>query len=539
MQTTTKPHLHSLSHHGYIQGLTISASSTNTPLCHFFGNLRYGLPAQRWRRASVLPVDYSYGTREEPGKCEKGAGVCPQPAFLGPVDRSGWSEDCFQVNVWVPVGDGPEGGWPVLFYIHGGWLQFGSPNGFSGAGILGDSPVNAIIVMPAYRLNVFGFLYSSELEHDAASVGETTGNHGFWDQRLALEWTRDNIGLFGGNKKNITVAGYSAGAYSTFHQLTYDLSLPPQQSIIKRACIWSNSPAAQPKHPPEAQSQFNALLTTLNISPTLPDSEKLARLRALDPDTLLNAATSTQFHQYRPTSDGAFVSQDLFKSLANGEFARRFRERGIKVLLGETRDEPNLYALWSPPEDNTLDALRTRLIAEYPTSTVDALLPLYYPDNKLPPGQENWDSDAFGRIYADMQVYKMQRGLIHSLVSHGVPDSSIYRYRVEMRVKCAEKQIPIEWGVTHATDHFIWFWGNGEVLEEREKGAVGRALIGPLARFLDGERDIGWGTSSHRQMRVLKGDGEVGIWEDEFWNEAMRVWGAVPEIRDGRENARL
>lgn len=110
MQTTTKPHLHSLSHHGYIQGLTISASSTNTPLCHFFGNLRYGLPAQRWRRASVLPVDYSYGTREEPGKCEKGAGVCPQPAFLGPVDRSGWSEDCFQVNVWVPVGDGPEGG---------------------------------------------------------------------------------------------------------------------------------------------------------------------------------------------------------------------------------------------------------------------------------------------------------------------------------------------------------------------------------------------------------------------------------------------
>ena len=93
----------------------------------------------------------------------------------------------------------------------GGWLQFGSPNGFSGVGLLGDSPVNAIIVLPAYRLNVFGFLYSSELEHDAATAGETTGNHGFWDQRLALEWTRDNIGLFGGNAENITVAGYSAG----------------------------------------------------------------------------------------------------------------------------------------------------------------------------------------------------------------------------------------------------------------------------------------------------------------------------------------
>ena len=75
--------------------------------------------------------------------------------------------------------------------------------------------------MPAYRLNVFGFLYSSELEHDAASVGETTGNHGFWDQRLALEWTRDNIGLFGGNKENITVAGYSAGMPSQPHPFIY------------------------------------------------------------------------------------------------------------------------------------------------------------------------------------------------------------------------------------------------------------------------------------------------------------------------------
>lgn len=98
-----------------------------------------------------------------------------------------------------------------LTVTDGGWLQFGSPNGFSGVGLLGDSPVSAIIVMPAYRLNVFGFLYSSELEHDAATAGETTGNHGFWDQRLALEWTRDNIRLFGGNAENITVGGYSAG----------------------------------------------------------------------------------------------------------------------------------------------------------------------------------------------------------------------------------------------------------------------------------------------------------------------------------------
>jgi carboxylesterase type B len=65
--------------------------------------------------------------------------------------------------------------------------------------------------MPAYRLGVFGFLCSSEIEQDAASVGETLGNHGFWDQRLALEWTRDNIALFEGNPLQVTISGYSAG----------------------------------------------------------------------------------------------------------------------------------------------------------------------------------------------------------------------------------------------------------------------------------------------------------------------------------------
>lgn len=105
----------------------------------------------------------------------------------------------------------------------GGWLQFGSPNEFSVAALLGETDFKAVVVMPAYRLNVFGFLYSSELEQDAASVGESTGNHGFWDQRLALEWTKENVRLFGGNPRNITLSGYSAGTLPSSHCITIAL----------------------------------------------------------------------------------------------------------------------------------------------------------------------------------------------------------------------------------------------------------------------------------------------------------------------------
>lgn len=64
--------------------------------------------------------------------------------------------------------------------------------------------LNAIVAAPGYRLNVFGFL-------GAEADGQLSGNWGFWDQRCAVEWIHDNIRYFGGNNKNVTLSGVSAG----------------------------------------------------------------------------------------------------------------------------------------------------------------------------------------------------------------------------------------------------------------------------------------------------------------------------------------
>lgn len=121
MEVTRRPHLKSLSHLGTIQGVTISASTNNGPdLCHYFGGVRYALPPlQRWRRARKLPSNYSYGSKAVPGKCDGGAGLCPQPGFmsLSPPNEDAWTEDCFQCNVWMPIGKPPKEGWPVMVYF--------------------------------------------------------------------------------------------------------------------------------------------------------------------------------------------------------------------------------------------------------------------------------------------------------------------------------------------------------------------------------------------------------------------------------------
>lgn len=57
----------------------------------------------------------------------------------------------------------------------------------------------------SYRLNIFGF-------PNAAGLKDDEQNLGFLDQRLAVEWIRDNIAEFGGDPKRITLWGQSAGA---------------------------------------------------------------------------------------------------------------------------------------------------------------------------------------------------------------------------------------------------------------------------------------------------------------------------------------
>ena len=39
-----------------------------------------------------------------------------------------YTEDSLHVNVWMPAGEPPVGGWPVYAFIHGGWLSVGNGN---------------------------------------------------------------------------------------------------------------------------------------------------------------------------------------------------------------------------------------------------------------------------------------------------------------------------------------------------------------------------------------------------------------------------
>ncbi|MDP4209314.1 MAG: carboxylesterase/lipase family protein [Bacteroidota bacterium] len=211
--------------------------------------------------------------------------ICPQKA------NSGWSqqeygflyqwidgyqeEDCLRLNVWTPaINDGKKR--PVLFWIHGGGFFSGSSQehpSYDGENLskLGD----VVVVSINHRLNIFGFLDLSDYGNRYAS----SANVGMLDIVTALEWVRDNIGRFGGDKDNVTIFGQSGGGT----KVTTLMAMPSAKGLFHKAISQSNSIVQVATH--EYATQITGyVLGDLGIT-----RDSIAELHKIKPSRLLEA----------------------------------------------------------------------------------------------------------------------------------------------------------------------------------------------------------------------------------------------------------
>lgn len=145
--------------------------------------------------------------------------------YLVPYD-----EDCLYLNIWVPKKKAAKP-FPVALWIHGGAFLggYGSEMEFDGEAY---AKRGVILVTLQYRLGALGFLAHPWIKEHQKSVG----NNAILDQIAALTWVYENIAAFGGDPKNITVFGQSAGGMST--QVL--ISSPLTKNMIKRAILQSS-----------------------------------------------------------------------------------------------------------------------------------------------------------------------------------------------------------------------------------------------------------------------------------------------------------
>ncbi|KAF9997127.1 hypothetical protein BGZ65_007297, partial [Modicella reniformis] len=171
-----------------------------------FRNVPYAVVTERWRPA-VNPQSWA-GVRD----ATKQGPICPQPPSVFPLNllfedyASKHDErDSLNMNIYVPLKALQEGAEPVsvMTWIHGGGFRNGSNDLalYDASDFVQQSSElkqSVIVVTINYRLNVFGFLASKELEDEMKELvtanpavslyDQSVGNWGLMDQRLAFEW---------------------------------------------------------------------------------------------------------------------------------------------------------------------------------------------------------------------------------------------------------------------------------------------------------------------------------------------------------------
>jgi para-nitrobenzyl esterase len=279
---------------------------------------------------------------------------------------AGQSEDCLYLNVWTPA---PTAGkkLPVMVWIHGGGFQAGS----------GSEPrqdgeqlakLGVVVVNFNYRLGVFGFLAHPELTQESGHGA--SGNYGLLDQIAALRWVQRNIAAFGGDPKNVTIFGESAGSASVCGLMATPLARGLFHRAIGESGAFFQTQYKILEDDSPREHEERGLKFANSVGATT-----LAELRALSADAILQAALAASGGTFRPFTDGYFFPKPVSAIFAAGE------QNHVPLLAGWNSDEVRVYQTFGtkrPTRESFVAQLREQFgaradaaLALYPANTDD------------------------------------------------------------------------------------------------------------------------------------------------------------------------
>lgn len=292
----------------------------------------------RWK-APKDPRPWS-GVYQAKGKPPEGMqyGIFPKKAVVG-------QEDCLYLNIWRPA-DETEG-LPVYVWIHGGGNSSGSStfvSDYYGAPFVTET--QSVFVSINYRLGPFGWFTHPSLRA-GASPEDASGNYGLLDIQHALQWIQENIGAFGGDKNNVTVAGESAGGINILALLQSSRSEGLfHKAIIRSGGIMQSTIAEGDE---AAEMVLWKLLEKDRLSPEEIETE-LGSWSAADTAEYLRAAPAKDILRcFEPRSFGMISLPLLFQDgtvlPAEGDdiFSDGTYPMKVPIIIGSNEDEVKLF----------------------------------------------------------------------------------------------------------------------------------------------------------------------------------------------------
>jgi para-nitrobenzyl esterase len=311
---------------------------------------------RRWR--APQPAARWEGVREALATGE----ACPQYASPYAGARRGetgviGSEDCLALDVWAPpfAADAVPSGLPVMVWIHGGGNSIGRAGFYQGGNLAKTHGV--VVIAVQYRLGPLGWFRHAALRENADAL-DASGNYGTLDLIRALEWVRENAAAFGGDPRNVTIFGESAGGTNVLSLLLAEQAEGLfHRAVLQSAGFGTSSPADAEAFREEggfvqSASEVVARLLVLEGAAkdraeararlaAMPAADVAAWLRAKSPAELLEAYSERgQGMLFFPSvvRDGAVLPSDDPQAALERGAAHR-----VPVLLGTNRDENKLF----------------------------------------------------------------------------------------------------------------------------------------------------------------------------------------------------
>jgi cholinesterase len=206
-----------------------------------------------------------------------------------------------------------------------------------------------VVVSVNYRLNAFGF---------PGAPGADT-NLGLRDQRLAVEWLRNNVAAFGGDPRRIVIAGQSSGGAAVdWWSYAYK-----QDPIAHGLISTSGNAFSFPMNPARKQrDNWFALATALGCGPT---SDTLTCMRSSNITTQAITAAVAKIAPspggspvrstppFYPMVDNQTIFSDYLSLSSAGDFTR------LPYLQGHNDYEQGYYVIPAFAQGRNVTAAQT------------------------------------------------------------------------------------------------------------------------------------------------------------------------------------
>jgi para-nitrobenzyl esterase len=328
---------------------------------------------------------------------------------------AGTSEDCLYLNVWTASLEAEPA--PVMFWIHGGGFAVGSGSEprYDGGNLAARG---VVVVTVNHRLNALGFLAHLDLTKESGD--QASGNYGLMDLVAALKWVSRNIRAFGGDPKQVTIAGESAGSVAVTALMLSPLASGLFHRAIGESGAMFPSPTRMFKNLEDAEEEGRQFAQKLG-------APSLEALRSVPAEDILAAAPGIGF---MPIIDGRVIPA------SPPEIFAEHAQNDVPLLAGWNKDEGFNFDVLNEPREKSLQTILSEIFG---ARAAEAL-------SFYPAGAPQQEASSARQLGGDLVIAHRTWAWIEAQKQHGKAD--VFRYQFDHA-----QQTPAGWfGAKASTD---------------------------------------------------------------------------------------